>query len=82
MAVSQSNPHHACHRRTLCDEKQQKFRRLGSTGRCLEGVTVKIFMGAEEMPPGEVCGRFLPIFFLLNTERKRKRRYASCGVLR
>eukprot|EP00752_Nemacystus_decipiens_P006021 g5438.t1 len=32
---------------------EQKFRRLGSTGRCLDGVTVKIFMGAEEMPPGE-----------------------------
>lgn len=34
----------------------QKFRRLGSTGRCLEDVTVKIFMGADEMPPGEVRG--------------------------
>lgn len=37
---------------------KQKYRRLGSTGRCLEGVTVKIFMGDQEMPggeEGEVC---------------------------
>lgn len=32
----------------------QKFRRLGTTGRCLENVTIKIFMGEEEMPGGEV----------------------------
>ncbi|CAM9772919.1 unnamed protein product [Ectocarpus fasciculatus] len=37
---------------------EQKFRRLGSTGRCLADVTVKIIMGGEEMPvgeEGEVC---------------------------
>lgn len=37
---------------------EQKFRRLGTTGRCLEDVTIKIFMGEEEMPggkEGEVC---------------------------
>lgn len=33
---------------------EQKFRRLGTTGRCLEDVTIKIFMGEEEMPGGEV----------------------------
>eukprot|EP00904_Undaria_pinnatifida_P004741 jgi/Undpi1/14268/HiC_scaffold_9.g03917.m1 len=37
---------------------EQKFRRLGTTGRCLEDVQIKIFMGDEEMPEGaegEVC---------------------------
>lgn len=33
---------------------EQKYRRLGSTGRCLEGVDVKIFMEDEEMPHEEV----------------------------
>lgn len=32
----------------------QKYRRLGSTGRCLEDVTVKILLGGEEMPDGQV----------------------------
>ncbi|CAM9535211.1 unnamed protein product [Ectocarpus sp. 6 AP-2014] len=32
---------------------EQKFRRLGSTGRCLADVNVKIMMGGEEMPAGE-----------------------------
>ncbi|CAB1103401.1 unnamed protein product [Ectocarpus sp. CCAP 1310/34] len=32
---------------------EQEFRRLGSTGRCLADVTVKIMMGGEEMPAGE-----------------------------
>lgn len=32
---------------------EQKYRRLGSTGRCLEGVTVKVFMGDQEVPEGE-----------------------------
>ncbi|CAM9505827.1 unnamed protein product, partial [Discosporangium mesarthrocarpum] len=36
----------------------QEFRRLGSTGRCLEGVTVKVFNNGEEAghnEEGEVC---------------------------
>lgn len=35
----------------------QKYRRLGTTGRCLEGVNVKIFDGCEELPVGEVRER-------------------------
>ena len=32
----------------------QEYRKLGSTGRCLEGVSVKVFAGGQEVNDGEV----------------------------